>query len=86
MSITHKVGDLVMGVNVDNETILGVIKKISIADTNIVVDNNVERYYEGEPHYQIEWANDLHSNVWYKESNVNAFKMTFDEYMRRKKK
>jgi len=64
-----------MGVNEDSETILGVIKKISIAG------DKEERYYEGEPHYQIEWVNDLHPNVWYRDGNIYAFKETYRRYM-----
>ena len=67
----HKVGDLVMGVNLDDDHILGVIKKKKISQNDLT--------------YQVEWANDLHCDQWYKESKVNAFKRTFDEYMRRKK-
>ena len=68
----HKVGDLVMGVNADDDNIIGVIKAKKIS--------------ENEFTYQVEWANDLHCDQWYKETNVNAFKMTFEKYMRGKKK
>lgn len=71
MSIEHKVGDIVMGVNADDDNILGVIKKKKISQNDLT--------------YQVEWANDLHCDQWYKESNVNAFKMLFEAYMRRKK-
>lgn len=68
----HNIGDLVMGVNMDDDHILGMIKKKKLSYSELK--------------YQVEWANDLHCDQWYVESNINAFKITFDEYMRESNK
>ena len=72
ISTDYNIGDLVMGVNADDDNIIGVIKAKKIS--------------ENEFTYQVEWANDLHCDQWYWQSKVNAFKMTFDKYMRRRNK
>lgn len=63
----HNIGDIVMGVNAYEEKVLGIIKAI---------DPDGEEY-----NYQVEWANDLHCDEWYGESNMFAFKETYQEYM-----
>ena len=70
MQAGHNIGDIVMGVNQNNEKILGMIKTIDIES-----DDRSQWFY------QIEWANDLHCGEWYRDSNVIAFKITIQNFL-----
>lgn len=69
MSIEHKIGDLVMGININRQRVLGVIKAKKLSVNN-------------ELKYQVEWANNLYCDLWYGENYINCYKETYDEYTR----